>query len=419
MKRRSREGSRPKLRRRSKAALTRREASRTTHRDNSSAAVQMELRTSEERWRSLLNNPIFGVTFLDENQRFITTSRTFQSMVGYSDEELRQLTPLDISVPGEREINENFFSQMQQGKRQHYEMIKQLRCKNGTLIWIHLYVFAITDRKSGAQLPFGIAFDITEKKQAQDALIETRTELARVARMNQLVAMTGSIAHEIKQPIAAIVANAKAGLRWLERANPDVGETRAVLQAIVRDGHRVDDVVNSIRAMFKGNAATRISVDLNKLVREVLVLAQGEHPTWPIEVYTNLDENIPLVPGDRVQLQQVIFNLIMNAIDAMHAVIDRARSLRVTSKLNGSDCVVLKIADTGTGIASDNIDRIFDTFFTTKSHGMGMGLAICRSIVESHGGTVSASPGSPHGAVFHVILPVAGRPASHQTLSMG
>ena len=186
--------------------------------------------------------------------------------------------------------------------------------------------------------------------------------------MNQLVAMTGSIAHEIKLPIAAIVANAKAGLRWLERTNPDVDETRAVLQAIVRDGHRVDDVVNGIRAMFKGNAATRISVDLNKLVREVLVFAQGEHPTWPIEVYTNLDENIPLVPGDRVQLQQVIFNLITNAIDAMDAVIDRARSLRVTSELNGSDCVVLKIADTGTGIASENIDRIFDTFFTTKSH---------------------------------------------------
>jgi signal transduction histidine kinase len=165
--------------------------------------------------------------------------------------------------------------------------------------------------------------------------------------------------------------------------------------------------------MFKGNAATRISVDLNKLVREVLVFAQGEHPTWPIEVHTNLDEDIPLVPGDRVQLQQVIFNLITNAIDAMDSI-DRARSLRVTSE-NGSDCVVLKIADTGTGIASENIDRIFDTFFTTKSHGMGMGLAICRSIVESHGGTVSASPGSPHGAVFQVILPLAGRPASNQT----
>jgi PAS domain S-box-containing protein len=407
MKRRARETSGPvKTRRLTTAALTRGEASKTTHRDNSSAAVQMELRTSEERWRSLLNNPIFGVTFLDENQRFITTSRTFQNMVGYSDEELQQLTPLDISVPGEREINENFFSQMRQGKRQHYEMIKQLRCKNGKLIWIHLYVFAITDRKSGTQLPFGIAFDITEKKQAQDALLETRTELARVARMNQLVAMTGSIAHEIKQPIAAIVANAKAGLRWLERTNPDVDETRAVLQAIVRDGHRVDGVVNGIRTMFKGNAATRVSVDLNKLLHEVLVFAQGEHPTWPTEVHTNLDENLPLVPADRVQLQQVIFNLITNAIDAMDTVIDRARSLRVTSELKGSDGVVVKIADTGTGIAPENMDRIFDTFFTTKSHGMGMGLAICRSIIESHGGTLSASPGDPHGAVFQLILPV-------------
>ena len=274
MKRRSRGGSGlAKVRRRTTAALTRRKASKTTHRDNSSAAVQMELRTSEERWRSLVDNPIFGVTFLDENHRFITASRTFQNMVGYSDEELRQLTPLDISVPGEREINENFFGQMLQGKRQHYEMIKQLRCKNGKLIWIHLYVFAITDRKSGTQLPFGIAFDITEKKQAQDALLETRTELARVARMNQLAAMTGSIAHEIKQPVAAIVANANAGLRWLERTNPDVNETRAVLQAIVREGHRVDGVINGIRTMFRGDAAMRAPVDLNKLIREVLVFA--------------------------------------------------------------------------------------------------------------------------------------------------
>jgi signal transduction histidine kinase len=225
--------------------------------------------------------------------------------------------------------------------------------------------------------------------------------------MNQLVAMTGSIAHEIKQPIAAIVASAKAGLRWLERTNPDVDETRAVLQAIVRDGHRVDGVVNGIRTMFKGKAATRVSVDLNKLILEVLVFAQGEHPTWPIEVQTNLDDNLPLVSADRVQLQQVIFNLITNAIDAMDTVIDRARSLRVTSELKGSDGVVVKIADTGTGIAPENVDRIFDTFFTTKSQGMGMGLAICRSIVEAHGGTLSASPGDPHGAVFQLILPVS------------
>jgi PAS domain S-box-containing protein len=142
-----------KKRRRKTAALTRRNAPKTRSR-HISTSIEMELRTSEERWRSLLDNPIFGVTFLDEHQRFVTTSRTFQNMVGYSDEELRLLTPLDISVSGEREINAGFFSEMREGKRQHYEMIKQLQCKSGKLIWVHLYVFAITDRKSGT--PIGV-----------------------------------------------------------------------------------------------------------------------------------------------------------------------------------------------------------------------------------------------------------------------
>jgi len=410
MNRRSGAGGRPVKTRRRKAAVRKRgNAPRRTRRYNSPASIEMELRTSEERWGSLLNNPIFGVTFLNEHQRFITTSRTFQNMVGYSDEELRQLTPLDISVPGEREINEDFFSEMRQGKRQHYEMTKQLRCKDGKLIWVHLYVFAITDRKSGTQLPFGIVFDITEKKQAQDALVETRTELARVARMNQMVAMTGSIAHEIKQPIAAIVASANAGLRWLERTTPDVNETRTILQAIVRDGHRVDSVIKGIRTIFKGDAETRVSVDLNEVICEVLALAQSEHRDRPIEVYTDLDKNLPRIPADRVQLQQVIFNLVKNAIDAMDGVSDRTRSLSATSGLNGGTGIVVTIEDNGTGFAAKNIDHIFDSFFTTKSHGMGLGLAICRSIVEAHGGKLSASPGHPHGAVFQIVLPV-GKP---------
>jgi PAS domain S-box-containing protein len=392
--------------RRRKTAPRRRNVPKRMSRHISSTSIEMDLRTSEERWQSLLDNPIFGVTFLDEHQRFITTSGTFQNMVGYSDEELRLLTPLDISVSGEREINANFFSEMRQGKRQHYEMIKQLRCKNGGLIWVHLYVFAITDRKSGTQLPFGIVFDITERKQAQDALQETRTELARVARMNQMVAMTGSIAHEINQPISAILASANAGLRWLGRTTPDVNETRAVLQAIVREAQRMDKIINGIRTMFKAGATTRVPVDLNKLIREVLAFAQSEHWNSQIEVHTNLDENLPLVSADRVQLQQVILNLSTNGIDAMEAVSDRARRLRVVSELNGDDSIFVTIDDTGTGLAAGDIDRIFDPFFTTKSHGMGMGLAICRTIIEAHGGTLSAAPGNPYGAVFRIVLPV-------------
>ena len=374
------------------------------------SAPNSKSRTTEQRWRSFLENPIFGITFVDEYQRFITSNQTFQAMVGYSNDELRQLTPLDISVPEEREINEAFLREIQQGRRHHFEMIKQLRRKDGKLIWINLYVFAITDRKSGAKLSFGMAFDITEKKQAQDALKETRAELARVARMNQLVAMTGSIAHEINQPISAIVANANAGLRWLERTTPEINETRAVLQGIVRDGHRTTEVVKGIRAMFKADAETRVSVNLNELMREVLGLAQVEYRNWPVEVHTELTEDLPPVRGHRVQLQHVMFNLITNAVEAMDSVINRPRMLRVKSALNGSEEVVVTVEDSGTGLAPGNVDRIFDTFFTTKPHGMGMGLAICRSIVEAHGGRLSGSPGDPHGAVFRIGLPVGQGP---------
>jgi PAS domain S-box-containing protein len=403
--------------------LTRRNASKAARRRNSSASgqkakvarlirerkirkhIQMDLRTSEDRWQSLLENPIFGVNLLDEHQRFITANQTYQTMVGYSIDELRQLTPLDLSVPGEREINEALIKEMQEGKRQHFEMIKRLRRKDGKLIWISLYVFAITDWKSGANLTFGIAFDITEKKQAQDALQEMRAELARNARVNQMVAMTGSIAHEINQPLSAIVANASAGLRWLERTTPDVDETRTILQEIVDEGHRAGEIIKGIRAMFRADDKSRVSVDLNELLREVLVLTQDERRNWQIEVHTELDENLPSVTGDRVQLQHVLFNLMTNAIDAMESVTDRNRILRVKSNPNGSAGVLITVEDSGIGIVPENINRIFSAFFTTKSHGMGLGLAICRSIVESHGGRLSASPNYPHGAAFQIVLP--------------
>ncbi|HEY1472553.1 MAG TPA: PAS domain S-box protein [Pseudolabrys sp.] len=362
----------------------------------------------EERWQSLLDNPIFGVTFLDEHQRFIATNKTYQAMVGYSADELLQLTPLDISVPDEREINQNLFREMQQGKRKHFEMVKQLRRKDGKLIWINLYVFAITDRKSGTKLTFGMVIDITERKQAQDALQQTKAELARVARMNQMGAMTGSIAHEINQPLSAIVANADAGLLLLGGATPNVDEARTALQEIVEDGHRAGEIIKAIRAMFKTDAETLVSVDLNELMHEVLVLALGDHRVWPVEVHTELDENLPPVTADRTQLQQVMFNLIRNAIDAMDSVTERNRILRIKSMLNGGEGVLITVEDSGVGFPPQNIDRIFSAFFTTKPHGMGLGLAICRSIIESHGGSLSASPGYPHGAVFRIVLPIGG-----------
>ena len=370
--------------------------------------LQIDLRTSEERWRSLLENPIFGVTFLSKDQRYEGTNQTFQAMVGYTGEELRRITPLDISVPGERELNALYFKELQQGERNHYEMIKRLRRKDQKLIWTHLYVFAVTDRKSGEKLPFGIVFDITDKKRAEDALEETRAELVRVARLNQMGAMTGSIAHEISQPLSSMVTAAGAALSWLARASPDIEETRSLLHGIVRDGRRASDVIEGIRAMFKADPGKRALVDLNGLIREVLALARSELRNSLIEVRTELDETLPALTADRVQLQQVMFNLITNAIDAMSAVVGRDRILRIRSEHRESEGVLIALEDSGTGIAAENIDRMFKSFFTTKPNGMGMGLAICRSIVESHGGRLTASPAHPHGAVFKIMLPVGG-----------
>ena len=365
------------------------------------------LRASEDRWRSLFDNPIFGITFVDEHHRFVTTNQTFQTMVGYSNDELRGLTPLDISVPEEGQINAAFFREIQQGTRDHFQMIKRLRRKDGKLIWINLYVFAFNDRRSGAKFAFGMNSDITERQRAQDALRETRAELARVARMNQMGALSGSIAHEINQPLAAIATNANAGLRWLDQAAPNVDETRMVLQRIVHDANRSAEVIKSLRAIFKADDQARVSVNLNTITREALILTQSELERHNIVVQTELAHELPPLVLDRVQLQQVLLNLITNAIDAMDSLVDRNRILRVKSELNGNEAVFVTVEDSGTGIAPENIDRIFNTFFTTKPTGMGMGLAICRSIVESHGGTLSVSPGRPHGAVFKIVLPIA------------
>jgi two-component system, NtrC family, sensor kinase len=246
---------------------------------------------------------------------------------------------------------------------------------------------------------------LAELAAARDREIADHAELARAERLTAMAAMTASIAHEINQPLAAMVTNANAGLRWMTRVTPDLDETRKALQSIVGDGQRAADVINGIRAMFKADEQTPVSLDLNQLIHEVLALGQNEIQKHTIAVYTKLDEALPPVTVNRVQLQQVIFNLVMNAIDAMASVTDRKRILQIKSKFDIREEVHITIEDSGTGIDPKNIERIFKAFYTTKTKGMGIGLSICRSIIEFHGGRLWASQGNPHGAVFHVVLP--------------
>ena len=237
----------------------------------------------------------------------------------------------------------------------------------------------------------------------QYALQAGQTEVARSIRVTRMGAMTASIAHEINQPLAAIVANANAALRWMARTPPDVAEARESLEQIVREGQRAADMIQSVRSMFKSKELACVSVDLNQLIHEVLALVQGTLKKHGVVVRTELNEALIPVTGNRVQLQQVLFNLVTNAIEAMELVADRR--MLVKSELESSGEVRVTVEDSGSGIDPKVIDRIFTSFFTTKADGMGMGLSICRSIIESHGGRLWASPGATRGAVFRFTLP--------------
>lgn len=227
----------------------------------------------------------------------------------------------------------------------------------------------------------------------------------REARLMTLDAMSAAIAHEIRQPLGAIVANANAGLRWLGRSPPGVERARDTFSHIAEDGHRASEVIQSIRGLLRQSEQAETSVDTNELVQETVALVQGELEGARITINLNLDAKLPMISAHRGQLQQVILNVITNAADAMHPITDRTRLLTVRSELLAPNEIAVAFEDSGTGIAPKDRDRVFDAFYTTKSRGTGMGLPICRSIVEAHGGTLSVSQGRPYGSIFRIVLP--------------
>jgi signal transduction histidine kinase len=224
-----------------------------------------------------------------------------------------------------------------------------------------------------------------------------------------LEAITASIAHEIKQPLAAMVTNSSAGLRWLERTPPDHAETRAALGRIIDDGHRAGAAIDGIRALFRKGHQGQQQIDLNEIVRGVLQSLAGELKDREVDVRTELAE-LPPVDGHRGQIQEVVFNLVQNAIEAMSAVTDRARILRVRTEPRGRAAVAVIVEDSGPGIDPGRLDEIFGAFVTTKPHGMGLGLAICRMIIEHHGGELTASSDGRSGASFQFVVPIEQSP---------
>jgi C4-dicarboxylate-specific signal transduction histidine kinase len=270
----------------------------------------------------------------------------------------------------------------------------------------HLYIDCRAGSDGSGRLEFvGAVMDITERKRADEALRKAQANLAHVTRLTTVGELTASIAHEVNQPLAAVVMNANTCLRWLDRNPPDLDEARAATRRIVRDGNRGSDIIARIRGMLKKEPPTRVRLNVNDVIQEVIALARMD--LHGVALQTDLADSLAEVTADRVQLQQVLLNLTVNAIDAMKPVTDRPRALLIRTRNHDERTVLVAVQDSGVGLDAKQMEQIFETFYTTKPEGLGMGLSICRSIIEGHGGRLWAEPNQGPGATFQFTLPIA------------
>jgi len=271
----------------------------------------------------------------------------------------------------------------------------------------HVHVVAHAVRDHANELEFiGAVMDVTEARRVEQEMYQARTELAHVTRVATAGELAAAIAHEIRQPITGMVTMANAALRWLSRENPDIGRARDAMNKVVAAGHQASDVITNVRGLFGKDTQEKTPTDLNTLIQSVLAMVSIDLHKQSIESQLTLSEQLPPVVGNEVQLQQVILNLVMNAIESMDSA--ETRVLSIKSGITERNGVRVSIADTGSGIDQANLNRIFEPMFTTKARGMGMGLSICKSIIESHNGRIWLTAGSPRGSVFQFELPTGG-----------
>ena len=360
---------------------------------------------SEEQWKAVFeNNPVMYF-MVDATGTIISVNAFGAEQLGYRVDELIGRPVHNVFHDNDREVVQTnaalCFQQL--GQAMSWEL-RKVR-KNGEVIWVRETARATLINSRPVLLI--VCEDITEGKRAAEALREAQMELAHANRVATMGQLTASIAHEINQPIAAARNNASAALRFLDRNPPDLEEVREALGCVVNDADRAGDIIGRIRDHIKKAPPRKDSFDLNDAINEVLALARNEVAKNAVSVQTRLTEGLPPVEGDRVQLQQVVLNLILNAVEAVSAVGDGPRELLVSTEKADADSVRIAVCDSGPGIDPENVERVFAPFYTTKSGGLGLGLAICRSIVNAHGGRLWAESNEPRGAVFQFTLPAA------------
>jgi PAS domain S-box-containing protein len=375
------------------------------------ARLYNDLREREARIRRLVDSNIIGIMIWDFQGRIIEANEAILDMLGYSREELisgrmgwTDLTPAEWA-PADQDALAQVSAT---GSCKPFE--KEYFRKDGIRVPILI---------AGARFEWkrdeGVAFvlDMTERKRAEEKLraseqllLDAQVELAHVNRVTTMGELVASIAHEVNQPLAGVMANAEACLRWLDRGTPDLNAVRRSLEWVIDDGIRASEVIGRVRALAKRSDIEMVPLDVNDVVSETIALVQRELISHQVSLRTELTSPLPKVLGDRVQLQQVIINLAMNGIEAMQSVTGRSRELVIRSGQDETRQVIVSVTDCGTGISAENSGQLFNPFFTTKSSGMGMGLSICRSIMVGHGGRLWATANLPHGTTFQFTLPV-------------
>ncbi|MGZ9005627.1 MAG: PAS domain S-box protein [Burkholderiales bacterium] len=369
-----------------------------------------QLRASAARFRTFVDHAIDAFFLHDEQLKVVDVNRQACQSLGYSREELIGMHPRGFIAGLDEERMAQLAERSRAGEGMTFET--RHRRKDGTVFPVE--VRTGTFRQGEKVFYLSLARDISERKlvvqklrDKDHALQSARDELARVSRLTTLGELTTSIAHEVSQPLGAMVASAAAGVRWLAAEPPDIAEARMALDNIAADGKRAREVIARIRSLTKRQVPRMESLDINRKILDVVALTEQELRSHDIALRTEFDRTLPHVAGDRVQLQQVLLNLIMNAIDAMSGVRDRARELTIVSRHDDANGVQVEVRDSGTGLEPEHAEHVFEAFYTTKAEGIGIGLSISRSIVEAHGGRLWASANEPHGAVFRFSLPVA------------
>jgi PAS domain S-box-containing protein len=401
-------------------ALARLEAKRRRKTTEENVQLYSDLEERDKKIRRLFDSNIIGIIIWDIGGRIFEANDAFLRIVGYDREDLAsgRLNRTDLTPPEWRDRDSSTVTELKRiGTVSPFE--KEYIRKDGSRVPV--LIGGAMFEEGGSQ-GVGFVLDLTELKRAEAEARENERryrealmELAHANRVTTMGQLAASIAHEISQPVAATVTNAQAGLGWLGARPPDLEEIRQTFDSIVSDGMRASDVIGRIRALIKKAPAQMESLEVNAAVREVIALTRGEAVKNRVSVRTQLAEGLPLIQADRVQLQQVILNLIINAIEAMSSVGDGPRELQITTSRAASNSVLVSLRDSGPGLDPNSVEHVFEAFYTSKDKGMGMGLAICRSIIEAHGGRMWASVNESRGAVFQFTLPLE----PHETVSAG